>query len=60
MTINLDAESFALIMTLPRAERLDLLEFVGSTPVTADYLAQIISDLKLKDANDCPVIGTSN
>ena len=45
MATTIDPQLFSKIMALPKAVRLDLLEFVGSTPVGPKQLERIIDDL---------------
>lgn len=45
MATIIDPKLFSRIMALPKAERLDLLEFVGSASVGPMQLDKILSDL---------------
>ena len=45
MATSIDPKLFFRIMALPKAERLDLLEFVGSASVGPQQLVKIVNDL---------------
>jgi len=45
MATHIDPKLFSRIMALPKAVRLDLLEFTGSTYVGPVQLDQIVNDL---------------
>lgn len=42
----IDPDLFAKLMALPDGERLDLLEFLGATPVGEDQLTRMIDDIE--------------
>jgi hypothetical protein len=44
MAMSIDPELFSRIMALPKAVRLDLLEFVGSASVGPQQLEKIVCD----------------
>jgi len=43
---TIDPDLFTKLMTLPDAARLDLLEFLGATPVGEDHLNKLIDDIE--------------